>query len=150
MESIAKAMRHSRQYQQDINDKMKLDVQFASKLWQVLHCPLPATDTSKAQLMTVTNILINQVAVVPGKLVAMLAGDSTESSPKLFFANVIEINTIKRIFGKTFQTLLSEDRFRQVGRKTVNTKHMNLGLLLMISLNCKYSNEPIYIKCSLH
>ena len=77
----------------------------------------------------------------------MLPGDSTESSPELFFAKVIEINTIKCIFGKIFRTLLSEDRFRQVGRKTVNTKHMNSGLLLMISLNCKCSNEPIYIKC---
>ena len=76
----------------------------------------------------------------------MLAGDSSESSPKLFFANVIEINTIKCICGKIFRrTLLSEDRFRQVGRKTVNTKYMNSGLLLMISLNCKCSNEPIYI-----
>ena len=53
MESIAEAMRHSRRYQQDIYDKMttnkkvKLDVQFALKqLWQVLHCPLPATDVT--------------------------------------------------------------------------------------------------------
>ena len=43
MESIAKAMRHSRRYHQDVYDKMttnekvKLDVQFALKqLWQVL------------------------------------------------------------------------------------------------------------------
>ena len=35
--------------------------------------------------------------VIPGKLVAMLPGDSTESSPKLFFAKVIEINTITKM-----------------------------------------------------
>ena len=99
-------MRHSRQYQQDIYDKMttnekvKLDVQFASKqLWQVLHCPLPATDltyfkSSIDDSDKYSDKPSGSNTVVPGKLFAMLAGDSTDSSPKLRHMIIICIPNI--------------------------------------------------------
>ena len=56
------------------------------------------TNEAKAQWVTVMRTQMNQQAVVvPGESVAMLASDSTESSPRLLFAKIIEMNGIAKM-----------------------------------------------------
>ena len=95
--------------------------------------------------------------VVPGESVAMLASDSTESSPKLLFAKVIEMNATTKMallnklvetFPGYYRLKISSNRWEEnlscliTGIDIVYSRE-HRGLLLTISPNYKYSSEPV-------
>ena len=86
---------------------MKRGVHFASKqVQQALHRPPPAIDVTSPKKYFKSSVddsdedsdePTSSNVVVRGESVAMLASDSTESSPKLLFAKVIEMNATTKM-----------------------------------------------------